>query len=119
MLTLVAITSATLSLMLALGLIPGSIITAAISGSSQSRGPIALGFSIGIGFAISSIAAAWAFGVFGADNYLLTLIGLAVASMALLLIPKVRKSLAILREFTRWDLLLLSIPFITAFYSRP
>ena len=119
MLTLVAITSATLALMLALGLIPGSIITAAIAGSSPSRGPIALGFSIGIGFAISSIAAAWAFGLFGADNYLFTLIGLAVASMALLLIPKVRKSLAILREFTRWDFLLLSIPFITAFYSRP
>ncbi len=105
--------------MLALGFVPGSIITAAISGGLQSRGPIALGLSVGIGFAISSIAAAWAFGVFGADNYLFSLIGLAVTSMGLLFIPKVRKSLVIWREFVRWDLLLLSTPFITAFYSRP
>ena len=61
MFTLVAITFATLVIALLLGFVPGSIITSAISGGSKNRGPVALGFSIGIGFAFSSIAAAWAF----------------------------------------------------------
>ena len=51
MFTLVAITFAVLALALVLGFIPGSIITSAIAGGSKSRGPVALGFSIGIGFA--------------------------------------------------------------------
>ena len=119
MLTLVAITSAILIVALLLGLVPGSIITAAISSDSRRRGPIALGFSIAIGFALSSVAAAWAFGLAGADNYLFIIIALALAPVALLALPSVRKSLAIWREFTRWDLLLLSIPFVSAFYSQP
>lgn len=104
---------------LLLGLVPGSIITATITTNSTRRGPIALGFSIAIGFAISSVAAAWAFGLFGADNYLFIVIALVLAPVALLALPSVRKSLAIWREFTRWDLLLLSIPFVSAFYSQP
>ena len=119
MFTLAAITFGTLAFALVLGLVPGSIITAAVSGGSTSRGPTALGFSIGIGFAFSSIAAAWAFGLFGADNYFLILIAILLACIAFLVVPSVRKSFAIWKEFGRWDFLLLLIPFITAFYSRP
>ncbi len=119
MLTLALITVATLATALALGFVPGSIITSAISGGSKNRGPVALGISIGIGFAVSSIAAAWAFGLFGADNYLAILVVLAVFSFGLLVLPKFRKSLAVWKEFGRWDALLLLLPFITAFYSKP
>ena len=119
MFTLVAITFATLVLALLLGFVPGSIITSAIAGGSKSRGPVALGFSIGIGFAFSSIAAAWAFGLFGANNYLFIVLALLLACFALLAAPSFRKSLAVWKEFGRWDCLLLLIPFITAFYSRP
>ena len=119
MLTLVVITFAILLLALVLGLVPGSIIAAAISGRSKSRGPVALGLSIGIGFAFSSIAAAWAFGLFGANSYLTLLIILFLASIGLLVIPSFRKSLSVWKEFGRWDGLLLLLPFVTAFYSRP
>ena len=119
MFTLVAITFAILAVALVLGFVPGSIITSAIAGGSKSRGPVTLGISIGIGFAISSIAAAWAFGLFGADNYLVILVVLAVFSFGLLVLPKFRKSLAVWKEFGRWDALLLLLPFITAFYSKP
>ena len=119
MLTLVAITIAILLIALVLGFVPGSIITSAISGGSKSRGPVALGISIGIGFAVSSIAAAWAFGLFGADNYLAIMVALTVFSFGLLAVPKFRKSLAVWKEFGRWDSLLLLLPFITAFYSKP
>jgi hypothetical protein len=119
MFTLVAITFGVLAVALVLGFVPGSIITSAIAGGSKSRGPVALGISIGIGFAVSSIAAAWAFGLFGADNYLAILVVLAVFSFGLLVLPKFRKSLAVWKEFGRWDALLLLLPFITAFYSKP
>ena len=119
MLTLVAITIAILLIALVLGFVPGSIITSAISGGSKSRGPVALGISIGIGFAVSSIAAAWAFGLFGADNYLAIMVALTVFSLGLLAVPKFRKSLAVWKEFGRWDSLLLLLPCITAFYSKP
>jgi hypothetical protein len=119
MFTLVAITFAILALALVLGFVPGSIITSAIAGGSKSRGPVALGISIGIGFAVSSIAAAWAFGLFGADNYLAIMVALTVLSFGLLSILKFRKSLAVWKEFGRWDALLLLLPFISAFYSKP
>ena len=119
MFTLVAVTFAILAITLVLGFVPGSIITSAISGGSKSRGPVALGISIGIGFAVSSIAAAWAFGLFGADNYLAIMVALTVFSFGLLTVPKFRKSLVVWKEFGRWDSLLLLLPFITAFYSKP
>ena len=119
MFTLVAITFAILAIALVLGFVPGSIITSAISGGSKNRGPVALGISIGIGFAVSSIAAAWAFGMFGADNYLAIMIALTVFSFGLLAVPRFRKSLAVWKEFGRWDTLLLLLPLISAFYSKP
>ena len=119
MFTLVAITFAVLVIALVVGFVPGSIITSAISGNSKNRGPVALGLSIGIGFAFSSIAAAWAFGLFGANSYLTILIVLLLISIGLLAVPNFRKSLSVWREFGRWDSLLFLLPFITAFYSRP
>ena len=119
MLTLNAITFAILLLALVLGFVPGSIITAAISGSSKSRAPVALALSIGIGFALSSIAAAWAFGLFGANSYLTLLILFTLISLGLLLVPTFRKSLVVWREFGRWDALLILLPFVTVFYSKP
>ena len=119
MLTLVAITIGILLIAFILGFVPGSIITSAISGSSKNRGPVALGISIGIGFALSSIAAAWAFGLLGADNYLTILIVLTVISLGLLFVPKIRKSLVVWKEFGRPDSLLILLPLITAFYSKP
>lgn len=119
MFTLVASTFAVLVFALILGFAPGSVITAAISGGSKGRGPVALGLSIGIGFAISSIAAAWAFGLFGADSYLIIIIALSVFSFGLLVVPKIRKTLVVWKEFGRWDSLLLLLPFVTAFYSKP
>lgn len=119
MLTLVAITFTVLAEALFLGFVPGSIITAAIADESRHRGPVALGFSIGIGFAISSIAAAWAFGLFGANSYGLLLIFLAVMSLSLIILPKFRASLKVWKEFGRWDALLVLLPFLTAFYSKP
>ncbi|MDP1852580.1 MAG: hypothetical protein Q8K48_09275, partial [Candidatus Planktophila sp.] len=119
MFTLVAITFAVLGIALVLGFVPGSIITAAISGGSKSRGPVALGISIGIGFAVSSIASAWAFGLFGANSYLTILIVLTLLSLTLLIIPAIRKTLVVWKEFGRIDALLLLVPFVTAFYSKP
>jgi hypothetical protein len=119
MLTLAVITFATLAISLVLGFVPGSIITSAIAGGSKSRGPVVLGISIGIGFAVSSIAAAWAFGLFGANNYLAIMITLTVLSLGLLIVPKFRNSLSIWKEFGRWDALLLLLPFIAALYSKP
>ena len=119
MFTLVAITFAVLVIALVLGFVPGSIITAGVSGGSKSRGPVALGISIGVGFAVSSIAAAWAFGLLGANNYLVIVIALTVFSFGLLIAPRFRKSLSVWKEFGRWDSLLLLLPFITAFYSKP
>jgi len=118
-LTLVAITFAVLVVALFLGLVPGSIITTAVVGESKHRGPVALGFSIGIGFAVSSIAAAWAFGLFGANSYGLLLIFFAVMSLTLITLPRFRASLKVWKEFGRWDALLVLLPFLTAFYSKP
>ena len=119
MLTLVAITSAVLALALFLGFVPGSIIASAIAGESKHRGPVALGFSVGIGFAISSVAAAWAFGMVGANNYVLILIFSALLSLSLIILPKFRATLKVWKEFGRWDALLVLLPFLTAFYSKP
>jgi hypothetical protein len=118
-LTLVAITFAVLAVALFLGFVPGSIITAAIAGESKHRAPVALGFSIGVGFAVSSIAAAWAFGLFGANSYGLLLIFLALLSLSLIILPKFRASLKVWKEFGRLDGLLVLLPFLTAFYSKP
>lgn len=119
MLTLVVITFGTLLFSGVLGLIPGSLITTAISGESKNRGPVALGLSVAIGFALSSIAASWAFGVFGADSYIYILLLLMVVALLTLVFPMVRSSMMVWKEFGRLDGLLFLLPFLTAFLSKP
>ena len=102
-----------------LGAIPGALITKAISGESKERGPIALGISVGIGFSVSSIAAAWSFGAFGADTYPFVIFGIFLFSVCLLINSRVRATLKVWREYSRFDLLLLFVPVITAFLSKP
>lgn len=119
MLTLVVITFGTLLIAGLLGLVPGSLITTAISGRSTNRGPVALGISVAIGFSISAIAASWAFGVFGANSYLYLLVILFGLSLFSLTLPKVRSVLHVWKEFGRFDGLLLLLPFLTAFLSKP
>ncbi len=120
--SVITLTILTLGFILAfaiLGAIPGALITKAISGESKERGPIALGISVGIGFSISSIAAAWSFGTFGADTYPLVIFGIFLFTVCLLVNSRVRATLKVWREYSRFDLLLLFVPVITAFLSKP
>lgn len=119
MVTLVIITFGVLIISAVLGAIPSSVITRAISGKSANRGPVALGFAIGIGFAISSIAASWAFGLVGADSYLLLIIGIFLLSLGLLAKQSVRQSLSVWKEFGKFDGLILLLPILTAYLSKP
>lgn len=119
MFTLVAITFGVISFSILIGAIPSAIISKAISGTSSNRGPVALGIAVGIGFAISAIASAWSFGVFGADSYLYILFFALFVSCVLLFHPFTRSSLTVWKEFRRFDGLLLLVPFLTAFVSRP
>lgn len=119
MLTLVAITFVVVLFSAVLGAIPGSVITRAISGASKNRGPIALGISAGIGFAISAIASAWSFGFIGADSYILIVAFLFLLSLLLLANSYTRNSLVVWREFQRFDSFLIALPLLTAFLSKP
>lgn len=119
MITLVLITFGVIIFAAGIGAIPGAVITKAISGTSTNRGPVALGLSVGIGFAFSAIASSWAFGVFGADSYIFLIIFLFIFSLFLLGNSYVRGSLALWREFNRFDSFLVALPFLTAFLSKP
>ena len=118
-LTLVIVTFGLLILFALIGAIPGAAIANAISGDSKARGPIALGISVGVGFAISSVAAAWAFGVFGANSYIYIGVGILFANFLLVRNSYVRRSLKVWREFARPDALLLFLPVFTAILCRP
>jgi hypothetical protein len=118
-LTLVAITFGLILFAAVLGAIPGAVITRAISGSSKNRGPVALGISVGIGFAISAIAASWSFGIIGADSYIFVVVFLFLLSLALLSNSYIRSSLSVWKEFYRLDAFLVALPFLTAFLSKP
>lgn len=119
MLTLVVITFGTLLISALLGVIPASVITKSISGDSKNRGPVALGLSVAIGFAFSSIAASWSFGLFGANTYFYILLFLHICGLATLFLPKVRASILVWKEFGGFDWSLLFLPFLTAFLSKP
>jgi hypothetical protein len=118
-LTLVLITVGVITFAIVIGAIPGSLITRAISGTSTNRGPVALGISAGIGFALSAIAASWAFGVFGANSYIYLVIFLFIISVFILKSSYVRGSLTVWKEFSRFDAFLLALPILTAFLSKP
>jgi hypothetical protein len=118
-LTLAIVTFGLLILFAFMGAIPGAAITNAISGNSKARGPVVLGISVGVGFAISSIAAAWAFGVFGANSYVYNIAAILLINLALIKNSYIRKSLKVWREFARLDALLFLLPVFTAFLSKP
>ena len=119
MLTLVAITFGVILFAAVLGAIPGAAITKAVSGTSKNRGPVALGISVGIGFAISAIASSWSFGIIGADSYIFVLVVLFLLSLALLSNSYIRSSLSVWKEFYRLDSFLVALPLLTAFLSKP
>ncbi len=119
MLTLVAITFGVVLMSILLGAIPAAAIARAISGTSSSRGPVALGISVGIGFALSAIATSWSYGAFGANTYIYIIIFLMLISFALLANPYFRTSLVVWKEFGKFDSLLIALPFLTAFLSKP
>ena len=119
MLTLVVITFGVILFSALLGAIPGAAITKAVSGASKNRGPVALGISVGIGFAISAIASSWSFGIIGADSYIFVVIFLFLLSLALLGNSYIRSSLSVWKEFYRLDSFLVALPLLTAFLSKP
>jgi len=118
-LTLVAITFGVILFATVLGAIPGAAITKAVSGTSKNRGPVALGISVGIGFAISAIAASWSFGIIGADSYIFVVVFLFLLSLALLSNSYIRSSFSVWKEFNRLDGFLVALPLLTAFLSKP
>ena len=119
MLTLVAITFGVILFAAVLGAIPGAAITKAVSGTSKNRGPVALGISVGIGFAISAIASSWSFGIIGADSYIFVVVFVFLLSLALLSNSYIRNSLSVWKEFHRLDSFLVALPLLTAFLSKP
>ena len=118
-LTLFAITFGVILFSALLGAIPGAAITKAVSGGSKNRGPVVLGISVGIGFAISAIASSWSFGAFGADTYIYVVAFLFLLSLVLLANSYIRNSLVVWREFQKFDTFLIALPFLTAFLSKP
>ena len=118
-LTLVAITFGVILFSVLIGAIPAAAVTRAVSGSSAGRGPVALGIAVGIGFAISAIASSWSFGAFGADTYIYVILVLVFLSSLLLRNSYVRASMVVWKEFKRLDGLLLAVPLLTAFLSKP
>lgn len=119
MLILVVTTALITFFALLLGAIPATQITSWLLPEGKSRGPIALGIAIGIGFALSSLAATWSFGLFGANSYLLILIILLLASFFLLVLKSIRTQLSMWKEFSLIDLPLLAIPIYVSFLSKP
>jgi hypothetical protein len=118
MLTLLAILIVTIVLALLLGFSVAGYFTRVLSDSSN-RGPIALALSIGIGFAISSIAASWSYGLIGADFYIYILLGLFVFSLLLLLKAGTRAGMTVWKEFSKSDLSLLLIPVYAVLLAKP
>lgn len=104
-----------------LGASLASFLVSKLPGSeSQQRGPLVLGISIAIGFAISSFAASWSYGLIGADFYghilLIAFLGLLISGVS---VPAFRRSLALWKEFSRSDFSLLLIPLYAVFLAKP
>ena len=102
-----------------IGLVPASYVASKISSEQSRKGPIILGLAIVIGFALSSLAATWSFGLVGADSYFLILFLLFLFSLSLIIWKPIRASQKYLREFNVKDLLLLGLPVYVAFILKP
>lgn len=118
MLTLLFVSILTIAIAALLGFSITGLITKTLS-SGANRAPIALAISVAIGFALSSIAASWAYGLFGSDFYIHILITLFLISLAFLAKPSFRSALTVWREFNKSDLSLLLIPLYAAFLAKP
>jgi hypothetical protein len=119
LLTLLGLTLGFTLLFVLAGLIPGTVLASTLTSNNGKRGPLTIGIAVGVGFAISAIAASWSFGLIGADSYFGIFAGITLATFSLLLSPLVRSKFGIWREFERTDLLLLLIPVLTSFLARP
>jgi hypothetical protein len=118
-LTLVAITFGVIFFSAAIGAILAAGITKSIAGSSTNRGPVALGISVGIGFALFAIASAWSFGALGADTFVFILLLICVLNLISLTNPYIRSALVVWKEFKKLDAFLVALPIFTAFLSKP
>jgi hypothetical protein len=118
MLTLLAILLVTSAFALLLGFSVAGYFTRVLS-ESTNRGPIALALSVGIGFAISSIAASWSYGLIGADFYIYVLLGLFILSLLFLLKAGTRTGLTVWKEFSKSDFSLLLIPVYAVLLAKP
>ena len=85
----------------------------------RGRGPIALALAMTIGFAMSSVAASWSYGLFGSDTYIFVMAILFLITLAALLHKSIRSGLKVWREFSRPDLTLLLVPIYGVFLARP
>jgi len=118
MLTLLAVSILTIAIAALLGFSISGLITKTLS-DGTNRAPVALAISVAIGFAMSSVAASWAYGIVGSDFYIHTLIGLFLLALIVLTKPAFRSSIAIWREFNKSDFSLLLIPIYAVFLAKP
>lgn len=85
----------------------------------SDRGPVALAFAVTIGFALSSVAASWSYGLFGSDTYLFVIVVLFLMTLIAFLRKSIRSGLKVWSEFSRPDLILLLVPVYAVFLARP
>lgn len=118
MLTLLAISIVTITLAGLIGFSISGYIAKTFS-DGENRGPIALAVSVAIGFAISSLAATWSYGLIDSDSYLYILVGLFVAGLLVLVKPSFRSATKVWREFNKADFSILIIPIYAIFLAKP
>ena len=118
MLTLFTIATFTILMAAIFGFSVSGLISKTLD-DGTNRGPIALAISVAIGFAISSVAASWSYGLVGSDSYLYILIGFFLAGLFVLAKPSFRSATKAWREFNKADFSLLLIPIYAVFLAKP
>jgi hypothetical protein len=118
MLTLLAISIFTIFIAAVLGASLAGYFSKHLS-EDANRGPITLAIAVGIGFALSSVAASWSYGLVGADSFIFVLIALFVFSLIALVKKPIRGGFATWREFSKSDLSLFLIPLYAVFLAKP
>lgn len=84
------------------------------------RGPIVLAVSVAIGFALSAFASSWSYGLVGADYYAFILVAVfALALLFSLLVPTIRSSFKLWREFEKADISIILIPVYAVLLAKP
>ena len=118
MLTLLVISLIAILLAALLGFSLSGYFSKTLSEGS-GRGPISLALAITIGFALSSMAASWSYGLLGSDSYIFVLIAFFLISLITLSRRSIRSGLKVWREFSKPDLALFLIPIYAVFLARP